>query len=130
MLPLDEAKASIRKVREAGKTISNRSILNEIRDRDLFTPPDKKTRKERQKEEQAQLPTQKKTIVTQTVDEIEEEEAIPVTTEVPKPAFLTQKAIAYYRNLTRSRFDSSIHASYQTTVCWNEFQPASESIRL
>jgi len=38
-IALDEAKASIRKVREAGKTISNHSILEEIRDRDLFTPP-------------------------------------------------------------------------------------------
>ena len=32
-IALDEAKASSRKVREAGKTISNHSILNEIRDK-------------------------------------------------------------------------------------------------
>ena len=82
-IALDEAKASSRRVREAGKTISNRSILNEIRDRDLFTPPDKKTRKQRQKEEQTQLPTQKKAIQTQTFDEIEEEEIVPVVEEVP-----------------------------------------------
>ena len=81
----DEAKASSRKVREAGKTINNRSILNEIRDRDLFTPPDKKTRKERQKEEQAQLPTQKRFSQTKTYDEAkEEEEIVPVKRDTPQ----------------------------------------------
>ncbi len=85
VVSLDEARASSSKVRKAGKTISNRSILNEIRDRDLFTPPDKKTRKQRQKEEQAQLPTPQKSSPTQTFDEIEEEkEIVPVTKEVPK----------------------------------------------
>ncbi len=84
-ITLDEAKASSRKVRKAGKTISNRSILNEIRDRDLFTPLDKKTRKERQKEEQTELSMQKKIIKTQAFDEIEEEEDVtPATMEVPK----------------------------------------------
>ena len=83
-ISLDEAKASSRRLREAGKTISNRSILNEIRDRDLFTPPDKKTRKQRQKEEQSDLATQKISIQTQGFDEIEEEEVIPATREVPK----------------------------------------------
>ncbi len=34
-LSLDEAKASRRKVREAGKAVSNRSILAEVRDRPL-----------------------------------------------------------------------------------------------
>lgn len=83
-IALDEAKASSRKVRKAGKTISNHSILNEIRDRDLFTPPDRKTRKERQREEQAELATQKKVVRNQTFDEVEEEEIVPVTKEVPK----------------------------------------------
>lgn len=54
-ISLDEAKASIRKVREVGKTVSNSSILSEIRDRSLFNPLDRKTRKQRQTEEQAQL---------------------------------------------------------------------------
>ena len=81
-ISLDEAKASSRKVREAGKTISNRSILNEIRDRDLFTPPDKKTRKERQKEEQAQLPTQQRFSKTEILDDFAEEE-IQTTKEAP-----------------------------------------------
>ncbi|MGK7894439.1 MAG: Mu transposase C-terminal domain-containing protein [Xenococcus sp. (in: cyanobacteria)] len=85
VISLDEAKASSRKVREAGKTISNRSILNEIRDRDLFTPPDKKTRKKRQKEEQAELPRVKKIIQTEAFDELEEEEeVISATKEIPR----------------------------------------------
>jgi putative transposase len=50
-ISLEEAKASSRRVREAGKTLSNRSILEEVRDRDLFTR-NKKTRKERRKIEQ------------------------------------------------------------------------------
>ena len=78
-IALDEAKASSKKVREAGKTVSNRSILNEIRDRDLFTPPDKKTRKQRQKEEQAELPAQKKFSQAEDLDEIEQEEEITST---------------------------------------------------
>ena len=78
-IALDEAKASSKKVREAGKTISNRSILNEIRDRGLFTPPDKKTRKERQKEEQAELPTQKRFSQAEDFNEVEEEEEISPT---------------------------------------------------
>ncbi len=82
-LSLDEAKASSHKVRKAGKTISNRSILNEIRDRSLFTPPDKKTRKERQKEEQAKLSVQKKIIQTQNINEIEEE-VTPTIRETPQ----------------------------------------------
>ncbi|WP_242054943.1 hypothetical protein [Nostoc flagelliforme] len=51
-LSLDEAKASSRKIREMGKTISNRSILAEVRDRDTFVTR-KKTKKERHKAEQA-----------------------------------------------------------------------------
>jgi len=53
-LSLDEAKASSRKVREAGKAVSNRSILDEVRDRDTFVTQ-KKTKKERQKAEQGEI---------------------------------------------------------------------------
>lgn len=53
-LALDEAKASCKKIREAGKTVSNRSILAEVRERKTFLTQ-KKTKKERQKEEQAQV---------------------------------------------------------------------------
>ncbi len=48
---LDEAKASSKRVREAGKTVSNRSILSEVRDRQIF-PKSKKSKKERYQEEQ------------------------------------------------------------------------------
>ena len=53
-LTLDEAKASSRKIREAGKTVSNRSILAEVQERETFLTQ-KKTKKARQKEEQAQV---------------------------------------------------------------------------
>ena len=53
-LALDEAKASIRRIREAGKTVSNRSILAEVQERETFLTQ-KKTKKERQKEEQAEV---------------------------------------------------------------------------
>jgi putative transposase len=63
-LSLDEAKASSRKIRQAGKTVSNRSIFEEVRDaakgglpvraRDTFLTQ-KKNRKERKIGEQAQV---------------------------------------------------------------------------
>jgi putative transposase len=53
-LSLDEAKAMSRKVREKGKEVTNRSILAEVRDRDIFVNQ-KPTPKERKKAEQAQL---------------------------------------------------------------------------
>ena len=56
-IALDEAKASCRRVREAGKTISNRSILEEVRDRDVFVEKKQKGRKARQKAEQERLPS-------------------------------------------------------------------------
>lgn len=81
-ISLDEAKASIRQVKLAGKTISNHSILAEVRDRDLFSPPDKKTRKARQKQEQAELSAQKKFSDTKTFDEIDgDEEIAPIESE-------------------------------------------------
>lgn len=53
-ISLDESKAMSRKIREVGKTLSNRSILEELRDRDTFVIQ-KKSRKERQKEASAEL---------------------------------------------------------------------------
>ncbi|WGV24645.1 Mu transposase C-terminal domain-containing protein [Halotia branconii] len=53
-LSLDEAKASSRKIREAGKTISNRSILAEVRERETSVNQ-KPTKNERQKAEQIEL---------------------------------------------------------------------------
>lgn len=60
-LALDEAQASSRKIREAGKTISNRSILAEVQERETFLTQ-KKTKKERQKEEQIELKKAQKPI--------------------------------------------------------------------
>lgn len=54
-LSIYEARAISRKLREAGKTVSNHSILLEVRDRDTALSQQKKSRKERQKTEQAQL---------------------------------------------------------------------------
>jgi len=58
-LSLDEAKASSRKIREAGKAVSNRSILAEVRDRETFLTQ-KKSKKERQKSEQIEAQKAKK----------------------------------------------------------------------
>ncbi len=69
-LSLDEAKASSRKVREAGKTVSNRSILAEVRDRQVFTTQ-KKTKKERQKTEQAELKQAKQPLPVEVEEEVE-----------------------------------------------------------
>ncbi|MEH2241374.1 Mu transposase C-terminal domain-containing protein [Nostoc sp.] len=54
-ISLEEAKAASRKIRDAGKQISNKSILAEVRDRDIFIKQKKKSHKERKKEEQAQV---------------------------------------------------------------------------
>ncbi|MEH2172547.1 MAG: transposase [Nostoc sp.] len=53
-LALDEALAASRRLRTAGKTISNQSLLQEVVDRDALVAS-KKSRKERQKLEQAVL---------------------------------------------------------------------------
>lgn len=72
-MSLEDAKAINKKIREKGRTISNRSILDEVRDRDFFVSK-KKTKKERQKEEQAKL------FVPVTTPEPQDEEEIePVT---------------------------------------------------
>jgi putative transposase len=68
-LSLDEAKAMSRKIREKGKEVTNRSILAEVRDRDIFVNQ-KPTQKERKKAEQAQVKQiQVSVSVTQVDDE-------------------------------------------------------------
>ncbi|MBW4592428.1 MAG: Mu transposase C-terminal domain-containing protein [Brasilonema angustatum HA4187-MV1] len=79
-LSLDEAKASSRKVREAGKAVSNRSILAEVRERETFSTP-KKTKKERQKVEQAEVKKAKQTIRV----EPEEPEMVASIDSEPEP---------------------------------------------
>jgi putative transposase len=49
---LEEAKAASRRVRQAAKTISNHTILSEVRDRDAFIEQKKKSRQQRKREEQ------------------------------------------------------------------------------
>jgi len=63
-LSLDEAKAMNHKIRQAGKEISNRSILAEVRDRETFVKQ-KKTKKERQKEEQVVVEKAKKPVIVE-----------------------------------------------------------------
>uniref|UniRef100_UPI0026C687A2 Mu transposase C-terminal domain-containing protein n=1 Tax=Chlorogloea sp. CCALA 695 TaxID=2107693 RepID=UPI0026C687A2 len=53
-LSLDEAEVASRRLRAAGKTISNQSLLQEVLERDAFVTS-KKSRKDRQKLEQAVL---------------------------------------------------------------------------
>lgn len=69
-LSLEEAKDASKKIREKGKAISNRTILEEVRDRDIFVGQ-KKTKKERQKAEQADLYSVSKS--PQSVEPLEEE---------------------------------------------------------
>jgi len=71
-LSLDEALASSRRIRNAGKTVSNQSLLQEVVERDAVVTK-KKNRKERQKLEQALLQTENKTLEQQPLEEVEEE---------------------------------------------------------
>ena len=73
-LSLEEAKASSRKLRERGKQVTNRSILAEVWERETFSPH-KKTKKERQKIEQAELKKSQEPIR----DEPEDIEAEPIS---------------------------------------------------
>jgi putative transposase len=69
-LSLDEAKAMSRRIRQAGKAISNRSILAEVRERETFVPQ-KKTKKERQKAEQTIVQKAKQPLAVEPEEEIE-----------------------------------------------------------
>ncbi|MCF4967845.1 transposase [Nostoc sp. CMAA1605] len=69
-LSVDEAKAMSRRIRQAGKAISNRSILAEVRDRETFVNQ-KKTKKERQKAEQVVVQKAKKPVPVEPEEEIE-----------------------------------------------------------
>lgn len=69
-LSLDEAKAISSRIRQAGKSISNHSILAEVRDRDTFVNQ-KKTKKERQKAEQVVIQKAKKPVPVEPEVEME-----------------------------------------------------------
>jgi putative transposase len=78
-LPVDEAKASAKRLREAGKTISNQSILLEVMEREAFVEG-KKTRKQRQKEEQSYKQVQANP-VAEAVEPVESEPKEATQTE-------------------------------------------------
>ncbi|MBD1996139.1 Mu transposase C-terminal domain-containing protein [Leptolyngbya sp. FACHB-541] len=54
-LSLDEAKDMSRTIREQGKAVNHDSMLDEVRDREAFLAQKKKTRRDREKEEQTLL---------------------------------------------------------------------------
>ena len=54
-LSWEDAKNISRSIREAGKLVDNQSMLDEVRDREAFLDQKKKTRRDRQKAEQATL---------------------------------------------------------------------------
>jgi len=54
-LSLDDAKANSRQIRKDGKAVNNDTMLDELRDREAFVDQKKKSRKDRQKEEQAEI---------------------------------------------------------------------------
>ncbi|PSF33119.1 transposase [Aphanothece hegewaldii CCALA 016] len=78
-LSIDEAKASAKRLRHAGKTISNQSILQEVIEREALV--EKKSRKQRQKAEQAYKQEQK-TSVVETMESVELKTEIITQTEV------------------------------------------------
>ena len=76
-----------RKIREKGKEVTNRSILAEVRDRDIFVNQ-KPTQKERKKSEQAKV---KQVQVSVSVTQVDDETDIEITeteTEWEMPALV------------------------------------------
>ena len=72
ILSLEEIKATNKKIRDQGKSISNHSILEEVKERDLFVAK-KTTKKEKRKQEQFEFDEGKvSTQVIETETEIEE----------------------------------------------------------
>ncbi len=65
---LDEVKASSRRLRQKGKTLNNRSILEEVSDRQIFEDR-KRSRKQVKKNEQALISTQPASVLSETVEE-------------------------------------------------------------
>ncbi len=85
-LSLEEATDASKKLREKGKAISNRTILEEVRDRDIFVSQ-KKSKKERQKAEQADLYSVTKQ--SQSVEPVKEVvESVSATVEVERVEIL------------------------------------------
>ncbi|MGL5078886.1 MAG: Mu transposase C-terminal domain-containing protein, partial [Waterburya sp.] len=71
-LSIEEIKASNKKIRDKGKTISNHSILEEVKERDIFVSK-KTTKKEKRKQEQIDFNTHKASKqIIEAEEEIEE----------------------------------------------------------
>jgi len=80
-LSLNEAKASAKRLREAGKTVSNQSILLEVMEQEALSDR-KKTRKQRHKEEQSYKQVQANPVVEDVEPvELEAEEATQTESE-------------------------------------------------
>lgn len=77
-LSWEEAKNISRGIREAGKAVDNQSMLDEMRDREAFLDQKKKSRRDRQKEEQATLPRSLKQ-----VKPVEPDVALPSSVATP-----------------------------------------------
>ncbi|MBW4482092.1 MAG: Mu transposase C-terminal domain-containing protein [Tildeniella torsiva UHER 1998/13D] len=88
-LSLDDAKAHSRQIRQDGLKVSNDSMLDELRDREAFIEQKKKTRKDKQKEEQAELRPAPKLIIP-----LEEDEGLENAQSLPESAvkFGTEKS--------------------------------------
>jgi putative transposase len=80
-LSLEEAKASSRRIRKAGKSLSNEAILQEALERDALIAK-KKSRKDRQKEEQKLGRSQPAKLVKQEIVQRPEPESIEVEPEI------------------------------------------------
>ena len=76
VLALDDAKAHSRSIREDGRAVSNDAMLDEMRDREACIEQKKKSRKDRQKEEQEELRSTPPSVIEPTSsDEVEVEES-------------------------------------------------------
>ncbi|WP_017295239.1 Mu transposase C-terminal domain-containing protein [Geminocystis herdmanii] len=81
-LSLTDAKASAKRVRDAGKNLSNRSVLMEVEERSNFTQ--KKTKKQRQKQEQEMVRTFTPSTILKEEKEIEEQSTLSSSTKKNK----------------------------------------------
>jgi|GEM_PF-3567093 len=79
-----------RQIRKEGKTINNRAISEEVRDRDIFLAQ-KKNRKQRQKEEQALVREASQSSLSKPIEEAEGSEEQPK----PKPIAERPKVLDY-----------------------------------
>lgn len=80
-LTLEEAKASSRRIRQAGKSLSNEAILQEALERDAVVAK-KKSRKDRQKEEQKLVRSQPEKPVEQAIIQTPEPESVEMEPEL------------------------------------------------